>query len=111
MNRKPTAKEALETLERQAYANKVLRDVLAMSDEDIDRELVRAGYGLDERRGRAPPVATGAKGAAPPRPWSSPWMVLAAFVCVLLLLGVLRTCADENPARTSPPTPSAAGPP
>jgi hypothetical protein len=107
MNRKPTAKEALETLERQAYANKVLRDVLAMSDEEIDRELVRAGYGLDERRGRALPAAAGPK-KAPPRPG---WMVLAAFVCVLLLLGGLRMCADENPARTSPPTPSGVGAP
>jgi hypothetical protein len=48
-----SAKETLEAIERAAYLDRVTRDVLVKSDEEIRRELAARGCDLNDLNGRA----------------------------------------------------------
>jgi hypothetical protein len=47
------AKETLEAIEDAARLDEATRDVLAMSDDEMERELVQGGYDIETLRRRA----------------------------------------------------------
>ena len=88
---KKTPGETLRALEHQAEADRLMDEVLAMSPEDVERELLAAGYDMAEVRKRGLAMQKELEAAfAPPRPRVTRLVfLLAAALGALLLILVV----------------------
>jgi hypothetical protein len=101
--RKPTPEEILETLEQQAAEDEAKR-ILALSDEELDRELADVGFdpkaerawgrAIAERTVRPPDEGVGEGGAwaavvpiAPQKAATPRWVLLLVAAIALAVLG------------------------